>query len=540
MENRALEVRKRLRDDFEFYARKLLDIRTKNGEIKKLTINRAQDILHQAIEKQLAEKGMIRVIILKARQQGLSTYVGARMYHRVSQRRGAKALVLAHDAKSTRALFDMVRRYHDNLPDMIKPATKYASIKELTFAQLDSSYVVATAGGASVARGETITDLHASEMAFWPKSSAKAIWNGLEQSVADLKGTSLYIESTANGVSGLFYDMWMGAVRGENGFVPVFIPWFIQDVYSLLDDDEELPEPEDFARTMEEDAIAEKALRDWGVTVTDIQLAWRRTKIARTSADQFKQEYPATPDEAFLTSGRPVFNPEQLTQLLDVAPEPDHCPRLSLTEGVWEKDTRGELIEYWPYDPHERYCIGADVGLGVRGGDWSVAHILDSKKRQVGVWRGHVIPDYFADVLDALGKRYNQARLAVENNNHGILTCHRLAKDLNYENLFYTIQVDKDVDKELRVPGFSTNVKTRPLILDGLRASMRDGDIMVSDKVTLREMRTFIVNEAGKMEAEAGSHDDCVMSLAIANYAHEGIPRPIELDDSYYVEADLY
>ena len=533
MDSRALEVRKRLRDDFKLYARNCLDIRTKDGDIKKLAINKAQAILDTAIDKQLAALGYVRIIILKARQQGLSTYVGGRMYHGVTHRKGAKALVLAHNADSTRALFEMVQRYHQNLPDALRPSTKYSNKKQLTFDRLDSAYVVATAGGDAIARGETFTHIHASEMAFWPKSSASGIWNGLAQSMGKVPGTALFIESTANGVSGLFYDLWRGAEDGTNGYVPVFIPWFLEDGYRV-------PAPAGFTRTLEEDAVAEIAARDWDIALDDDQLQWRREKIAETSRDQFKQEYPATPSEAFLTSGRPVFNPEQLAQLLDVAPDPDHCPRLSLTLGEWDRNPRGELVEYWPHDPHERYCIGADVAAGIRGGDWSVAHVLDSKKRQVAVWRGHVIPDYFADVLDALGKRYNQARLAVENNNHGVLTAHRLAKDLNYENLFYTIQVDKDVDKELRVPGFTTNVKARPLVLDGLRAAMRDGEITVTDKITLREMQTFIVNEAGKMEAEQGSHDDCVMSLAIANYAHEGIPRPIELDDSYYVEADLY
>lgn len=541
MNDRAAEIRKRLRDDFRFYASKALQIRTKAGEIRSLNLNKAQMILHEAVERQVAEFGYIRVIILKARQQGLSTYVGGRIYHASSHRKGAKALVLAHKADSTRSLFDMVRRYHENVPPFIKPSTRYSSKKELWFDKLDSSYVVATAGGDAVARGETLTHIHASEMAFWPKSSARDIWTGLENACAKVPGTAIFIESTANGVSGLFYDLWMGAVDGTNGYIAVFIPWFIQDLYTLLEADEVAPEPVNFTRNLEEQALAEMAKRDWGVDITDAQLMWRREKIASTSPDAFKQEYPATASEAFLTSGRPVFNPEQLAARLDVAPDPAQCPRMSLgAGGVWENDPRGELIVYRPYEPTESYCIGADVGQGVRGGDYSVAQILDSQKRQVAIWRGHVIPDYFADILSALGQRYNNARLAVENNNHGILTCHRLSREINYENLFYTIQVDKDVDEERRNPGFNTNVRTRPLILDALRAAMRDGEIAVYDKITLREMQTFIVNESGKMEAEEGSHDDCVMSLAIANYAHAGMPKPVELDDSYYVEDGIY
>jgi hypothetical protein len=262
---------------------------------------------------------------------------------------------------------------------------------------------------------------------------------------------------------------------------------------------------------------------------------FRRRKIAQNGLDLFRQEYPAEPDEAFLTTGRPVFNTQQLSELLGKTKDP--IARLALEGDEWVNNPRGELIQYYPHDPGEDYVIGADVAMGVRNGDWSVAQVLDSKKRQVAVWRGQVHPDFFADILRALGEFYNTARLIVENNSHGILTCTRLGKDYAYENLYYTTEVDKITERESTTFGFRTTVKTKPLIIDQLRAALREGEIELNDKTTIREMLTYIVTESGSMEAEKGCFDDTVMSLALCNHVHDGKFTPIEVTDEYYIDA---
>ena len=521
MDKRLQAVRRRLFDDFSFYAKSALRIRTKEGKIKPLILNPAQKILDDAVQKQTASEGKVRVIILKARQQGLSTYTGGYLYHSVSQRPAQKALVCTHHADSTRALFDMTKRYHEHCPEILKPHTKYSSRRELSFDVLDSSYVVATAGGDSVGRGETLTHVHASELAFWPKTTAQDIWNGLLQAVPNTKGTAVFVESTANGVTGIFYELWKGAVEGTNGFVPVFIPWFTDPEYRE-------PVPKTFERTPDEEEIAERYNLD------DEQLMFRRKKVAQNGLDLFHQEYPSEPEEAFLTTGRPVFNPEQLTDILAAAPDPKE--RLALEGDDFVHNRRGELTTYINHDPGERYVIGADVAMGVRDGDFSVAQVLDSKKRQVAIWRGQVHPDFFAEVLYALGQFYNEAQLIVENNSHGILTCTRLGKDMAYPNFYTEIQVDKITDRETVKLGFTTTSKTKPLVIDQLRASMREGELELNDKTTIREMMTYIVTESGAMEAEASCFDDCVMSLALANHIHEGAWEPVDTHDELYIE----
>jgi len=521
MDKRLKQIRKRLYDDFEFYSKSALKIRTKDGDIQPLKLKPAQVILQDAVDKQMATDGKVRIIILKARQQGLSTHVGGYLYFSVSQRRACKAMVVTHHSDSTRALFDMTKRYHDNCPELLKPHTKYSSRRELTFDVLDSSYVVATAGGESIGRGETLTHVHASELAFWQKSTAAENWNGMTQAVPNKKGTAIFVESTANGVSGIFYDLWKGAVDGTNGYVPVFIPWFLDPEYRE-------PVPENFERTPEEEDLCEKYDLD------DEQLMFRRRKIAQNGIDLTRQEYPAEPEEAFLTSGRPVFNPEGLQESLGTAEEPKK--RLALEGDEWLENVRGELTLYKTIDPGEQYTIGADVAMGVRGGDYSVAQVLDSKKRQVATYRSRVHPDYFATVLYKLGEFFNMAFIIVENNSHGILTCTRLGKDMAYPHFYTEIQVDKLTEKETLKLGFTTTSKTKPLIIDELRACAREGEIELNDKTTIREMLTYIVTPSGGMEAEAGCFDDCVMSLALANHIHEGAWEPIQSTDDYYIE----
>jgi len=319
----------------------------------------------------------------------------------------------------------------------------------------------------------------------------------------------------------VFYDMWRGAVEGTNGYVPVFIPWFTDPEYRE-------PVSKGFKRTPEEKELAKKYKLD------NEQLMFRRRKIAQNGMELFQQEYPSYPDEAFLTTGRPVFNPAQLQDALTEARDIDQ--KLALEGEEWVNHPRGELQTYRKHDSGERYVIGADVAMGVRGGDWSVAQVLDSKKRQVATWRGQVHPDYFAEILRELGNYYNEAFVIVENNSHGILTATRLGKDYAYPNFFTEVQIDKLTDKETTKLGFTTTSKTKPLIIDELRAAMREGELELNDKNTIREMLTYIVTQSGAMEAEQGCFDDCVMSLALANHVHEGAWEPVETPNDLYVE----
>lgn len=292
------EARLRLKDDYEFYARNCLRIRTKSGSIGPLLFNRAQRFVHERLEAQRAEKGRVRALILKGRQQGCSTYVGGRFYHRATHNSGLRVFILTHEDPATQNLFEMVNRYHEHCPGTVKPSTGAANAKELFFDKLDSGYKVGTAGTKGVGRSSTVQLFHGSEVAFWPNAEAHAA--GVLQAVPDIDGTEVILESTANGIGNFFHQKWSDAERGVGEFIPIFVPWYWQDEYRK-------DVPADFQPDEEE--VEYQAL----YKLDNAQLAWRRNKIAELKDPSlFKQEYPATAAEAFQMSGHDSYIPPAL------------------------------------------------------------------------------------------------------------------------------------------------------------------------------------------------------------------------------------
>ena len=293
LDEREVAVRKRLRDDFQHYAAKCLKIRTKDGSIEPFVVNKAQMHLHKMLERQKAETGKVRALVLKGRQQGISTYIGGRYYHRSTHSRGLRVFILTHEQEATNNLFGMVDRYHSHCPELVKPATGASNAKELFFEKLESGYAVGTAGSKAVGRSQTVQLFHGSEVAFWP--NAPAHFAGVVQAVPDLPGTEIILESTANGIGGEFHERWQQAEAGIGDYIAVFIPWFWQDEYKRS-------VGPDFDMSEEERAYADAH----GLSAE--QIAWRRNKIAELKDPLlFMQEYPATAAEAFQATGHDSY-----------------------------------------------------------------------------------------------------------------------------------------------------------------------------------------------------------------------------------------
>lgn len=297
MSDRERKVRQKLKDDLEHFAAKCLKIRTKSGDIEPFIFNKAQKYLHEKLEDQRKRTGKVRALILKGRQQGCSTYIGARFYHRAIHSFGQRVFILTHEIAATDNLFEMVNRYHDNCPLLIKPHTGASNAKELDFDVLDSSYRVGTAGSKSVGRSQTLQLFHASEYAFWPHADDHAA--GVLQAVPDIVGTEIIKESTANGIGNPFHFEWQKAEAGQSEYEAIFIPWFWQDEYRrgvppdfTMDDNDELYQ------------IAH------GLDLE--QMAWRANKITELGELLFMQEYPATASEAFQLTGHDSFIPPAL------------------------------------------------------------------------------------------------------------------------------------------------------------------------------------------------------------------------------------
>lgn len=290
----ALQTRQRLKDDFPYYARNCLTIRTKTEGNQPFILNDAQKYLHSRIERQRQKTGKIRAIVLKGRQQGISTYVEGRYTGKTTHNKGVRAFILTHDGESTNALFEMADRFYKKLPNHIKPSLGASNAKELYFDNLDSGYKIGTAGNKAVGRGQTIQYFHGSEVAFWMNAGDHT--KGIMQAVPDGDDTEVILESTANGVGNYFHQQWKLAEKGLSEFIAIFIPWYWQKEYTKIP-------PDDLVLDDYELELKEH------YKLTDGQLFWRRMKVSELTVDgvdggkAFKQEYPMNAAEAFQVTG---------------------------------------------------------------------------------------------------------------------------------------------------------------------------------------------------------------------------------------------
>lgn len=281
------------------FAKNFLIIHDKAGAEKHFVFNRAQQYIHDRLEAQLKATGKVRALVLKGRQQGVSTLIQARFFHKTVTRRGRKSFILTHHADSTRALFEMTKRYSENIVAPF-PQPDKKNDNMLTYDGLGSGYRVGTAGSVEVGRGMTNQYLHLSEYAFY-KDAAK-IGMGLMNTVAEIDDTEIIKESTANGQANDFYSDWQAAKNGASRYQAIFVPWYWQDEY-CIDDASFVPTDEELGWL---EQFGENGLKPG-------HLNWRRIKLQDIKGDQeqkcrkFRQEYPFTDDEAFLSSITDTF-----------------------------------------------------------------------------------------------------------------------------------------------------------------------------------------------------------------------------------------
>lgn len=291
---------KRLRDNLELYCAECMKVLPKEGgQSVSFLWNRAQRYIHEKLEEQRKTLGYVRAIILKGRQQGCSTYVGARFYQKTSMTYGLGAFIMTHEDKATKNLFNMVKRYDSYNP--LAPAKKASNAQELIFGVLDSGYKLATAGSTDVGRSNTARLFHGSEVGFWANASSHM--SGIGETIpSGLKaaGTEIILESTANGLGNYFHSMWQEAEAGKSEYIAIFVPWFWQDEYRT-------PVRPNFELSAED---REYQLA-YGLDMEQMQ--WRANKIADKGIGMewlFDQEYPATPALAFKTSTKnPLISP---------------------------------------------------------------------------------------------------------------------------------------------------------------------------------------------------------------------------------------
>lgn len=507
------------------YIQRFLKIVDKKGNVIPFELNEAQLELYGYIRDAWKAGKPVRIIVLKARQLGISTLIEAIGFWLTATAAFVRGLIVAHTDEATNNLFQMSKRYYDNLPEALKPQLQASNAKELVFDKplkakgskgLGSWLKCITAGGKGIGRGFTVKFLHLSEFAFWPGNKRKTLL-GLMQAVPDEPGTIVVIESTPNGFDE-FKELWDQAVAdhaaGRDGFLPVFFPWFKIRSYRRS-------VPKDFKRTEEEQALADTFNLD------DQQLAWRRWCIAINcggDVDLFKQEYPSTPDEAFLATGRCVFDKKALVlrrqQVQGLLWEygsflPEFNVDGTVRDFKWRQESGGPVRILKHPEQGVPYVLGCDTaGTGT---DFFAGHVLDNRTgEQVAVIHHQFGERTFAEQAYCLAMYYNEALLGVEIN---YSTYPQIClQELGYKRFYIRQRLDTYTGKLTDAYGFETNRKSRPLIVDGLKDVVQECLEGINDYATLGEMLSFIYDENWRSQAEVGSHDDLVMSLAIAHF----------------------
>lgn len=524
-------------NDRPWYIENFLKIRDKKSQLVPFKLNNGQLIVLDLIRKCEEEGKLKRFIVLKARQMGMSTLFEGLIFHDTSTNTFKNSMIIAHEDKATQNLFSMSKLYLDELPDVIRPMVKYSNEKALTFENpsndisdkknnpgLRSKITVATAGTAEAGRSATIHNLHASEVAFF--ADAKTTMLGLLQSIPDEMNTLVVLESTANGVGDYFHDLWQKATKGENEFIPVFLPWFIDPGYTRAfrtDAEREQLINEVHAKTRDVSGNTVDTYEYGLMTKNSLsyeQLNWRRYTIAnKCQGDEmlFMQEYPSTAEEAFISSGRPKFSIKSLKKYQTVQKEPVRGYLNMDEEGnvSFFEDEKGYISIWQKPESNTFYCIGGDVAEGLAHGDYSCGVVGNPETFDiVAMWHGHIDPDLFGIELIKLGKYYNEAYIGVENNNHGLTTLTTIRKN-EYWNLFFSKTYDKISDAITQKLGWTTSPRTKPLMIDKLAEFVREYYIGIYSELIISEMFTYVIEDNGKTNAQSGCHDDTVMATAI-------------------------
>jgi hypothetical protein len=468
-----------------------LVIRTKEGGLAPLDPNWAQAKFLRLVEDQEEAGKPVRVIVLKARQLGMSTVTNAVLFLRAFIHEQTHGLVIAHEADASEYLFTMTHLYWEQFPYSKLFTPKYVSRRELAWKETGSSIRIATAGNARAGRGRTVHSLHASEVAFWDRPEETML--GMRQTIPNRAGTMIVLESTANGVGNWFYDTWQAAEAEEVEFAPLFLPWWEHPEYTASYN----PSAE---RPINALLSEERALRAMGVD--DDHLKWRRWAIrnlADGNEEMFHQEYPSTPEEAFLASGTNVFPIQKLAEVYEPM---DGVRGFLYRDGEKVKfipDASGPLRIYrmpskdWDWG---KYFVAGDP-THTNYGDNACAQVINRRTwEQVATYVGKIDPMSFAEELAKLGRYYNEATISVEINGPGYATIGRLV-EIGYPLIWQNRMANRYDGRPQETVGWSSSMKTKEWAVGLLIKLIHDKDITIHDRRTYDEMRNFVTLASG-------------------------------------------
>lgn len=468
-------------------------------DIYDVNINRVK-LRPNAIQSGFEVSRTGRDIVLKPRQVGLTIWELARDVWFFLTRPGARVVVVVQsqtEGDVLRETCERIRIMFDALAE-VGVALDFRSESVGHWVLGDASLKVITAGAseksaAKKGRGGTIHRLHITELAIF--ECAKTTLAGMLQCVPGPEtGSEIVIESTANGAAGMFYERWLSAKKGDDGYTPHFFRW-TQDPkrQAALDPGEAV-----VAETDRERALFDK----YGATPE--QVKWYRRTVADNGQDLTDQEFPIDEETCWLVAGRMFFDRVAIVALRGKTSAPI-ATELGGALRIWRRAECGR-----------GYVVSVDPSEGM-GGDPGAAVVYDRASGEVvAALHGQFPTVRLAFVAYDIGVTYNTALLAIERNNHGTSVLSHLANPpapidgtparKPYPNIF------NDRDGK---PGWNNTLASRPAALDALEDAIRTGRWATPDVATIEEMLVFVVGSNGKAEAARGAHDDLVMASAI-------------------------
>jgi len=476
-----------------------------------------------------------KMIILKPRQKGASTCATALAYHHMRKYPNLSGSLMGDIAGTSDKVFEIYRRYteNDRFPWDGSDNPEAASMADDVRLPNNSVYGKETAGSKNAGRSGTIQVGNMTEVAFWPITAGRDPALAYLQSLYDEEEVSLCIaDSTPNGPKGWFYNTWVQ----DNEWGKIFAAWFeFEDSILEFAND---AEREEFEQTMTDDEISER--KRFKVSLE--QLKWRRRTL-RDKCDgdvsKFRQEYPSDPEECFLMSSRPRFNPDKLAAMTDAAKGSTYTRGvMSLQDNGrtahFRKDGSGHWKIYEEPVHDSKYLIGVDTCTGedqqLQGAaadpDWHSAQVWRAGyfdwrgdwhvPRLVGLYHSRVDVGILAEEIRAGAKWYGGAFVVPEVNNSGLALVKYLVD--SGVSVYRRRKVVDSTGMVEKAYGWNTDRVTRKTVIDHMAAELLEGNFDITDKDILAEMKTFVVNEKGKPEAAAGNHDDHVLAAAISLY----------------------
>jgi hypothetical protein len=411
-------------------------------------------------------------VVLKARQIGFSTLGAAYAFWLVYFQPDRFVVMLSRTERESVKLLAKSKYGYRFLPAWMKErGPRQTTDHQLKMVFENESAIESLPSGSDPARGESVYLVIVDEWAFLP--NPEEAWASIEP-IADVGGRVIGL-STANGSGNFFHQLWVGSQTGTNQFQGIFFPW------SAGDRDED----------------------------------WYSIKAKNMQPWQLHQEYPRSPEEAFVKSGNPVFDIDMLDSLSTIEPDVGYLHIYS-DKNYEFRDTQDGPFSVWDYPRLDGvYVIGADVAEGLSHGDYSSAHVINAATGEVVAhWHGHIEPDLFGELLADIGWWYNQALLGIESNNHG-LTSLKAAQRAGYKNLYRQRKLSIRNPSATETLGWRTSASSKPLMIDELSAAIRNEDIDIYCFKTIAELRTYVRKDNGK--TSGSPHDDRTISLAICN-----------------------